>query len=532
MAYREIAMWEILEVLRRIGRGESRASVARATGHTRKTVRRYLATAAELGWKPGPAVPTEALAAAVFARHRPSSDRGPGEAEAKLLPHREQIQTWLRPSAGEKRGLRLTKVHELLRRQNVDVAYSSLHRFAVQHCGFSDRRRTTVRMPEWEPGQVAEIDFGRLGLIPGPETGKRRLAWAMPVVLPHSRHQYVHVTHSQRVTDLIDGLEDAWIFFGGVPRRVIVDNLKAAVLKGDRYDPVFQRTFEEYARYRGFIIDPAPVRMPTGKPYVERSVPYVRDSLFRGETWQDLGHLQERASVWCRETAGTRIHGTTRQRPLAVFENTELAALQPLTSERFDPPQWASCKVHPDHHVSFDKALYSVPHAYLRTNVWVRADRKLVRIYHDGVLIKTHARQRPGGRATDYDDYPTELSSYALRDPKRMIRQAEKLGAEIGRFMTEFLSGDAPWARLRQGQKLLRMAEKYGTARLDLACRRALAFELVNVRRLEAIVRQDLERHALPGPQRDASVVPIHSRFLRPSTSFSHTTPIQEAPHD
>lgn len=110
MAYREVAMWEILEVLRRMGRGETQASVSRMTGHTRKTIRRYLVTAAELGWEPGHEEPTEALAAAVYARHRPASDREPGEAEARLLPHREQIRTWLTPGPGEKRGLRLTNV--------------------------------------------------------------------------------------------------------------------------------------------------------------------------------------------------------------------------------------------------------------------------------------------------------------------------------------------------------------------------------------------------------------------------------------
>jgi len=535
MAYREVAMWEILEVLRRIGRGESKSAVERATGHTRKTVGRYVATAAELGWEPGAAEPTEELAAAVYAKHRPASERSPGAAEAVLLPHRDRIREWLAPGAGDKRGLRLTKVQTLLARQGIEVPYSSLHRFAVQHCGFSDRRRVTVRMAEWEPGEVAEIDFGRLGLIPYPETGRRRTAWAMPVVLPHSRHQYVHMTHVQAVQDLIDGLEDAWEFFGGVPRRVILDNLKAAVIKGDRYDPVFQRTFEEYARYRGFVIDPAPVRTPTGKPFVERSVPYVRDSLFRGETWRDLAHVQEQARIWCLKTAGTRIHGTTRQRPLAVFENVERAALKPFTAERFDPPRWAQCTVHPDHHVSFDKALYSVPTAYLRAKVWVRADRKLVRIYHNGILVKTHTRQRPGGRATDYDDYPAELTSYALRDPSRLIRKAKELGPEIGRFMAELLSGDTPWARLRQAQKLLRLTDKYGQARLEVACRRALAFDLVNVRRVESIVCENLDGNELPGTATDVPVVPLPTRFLRDADSFTHTTPTpqgQEANHD
>ena len=444
MAYREVAMWEILEVLRRVGRGESHAAVARTTGHSRKTVGCYVATAAELGWTPGAVEPSEDLAAAVYARHRPVGVRDPGEAEERLLPHRERIRAWLSPAEGEKRGLRLTKVHQLLGRRGVQVPYNSLHRFVVKHCGFRDRRRFTVRRADCEPGELAEVDFGRLGLIPDPSSGRRRVAWALIVTLGYSRHQYVHVTHSQKIPDLIRGIEDAWIFFGGVAERVVLDNLKAAVTKADRYDPVFGRTFDEYAAYRGFVIDAAPPRMPTGKPVVERQVPYVRDSFFRGEIWHDLAHLREHATRWCLHTAGTRIHGTTRKRPLAVFEALEQAEFLTLSRERFDPPEWAERKVHPDHHVSFGKAVYSVPTRYIGHPVWLRADSALVRLYVDGALIKTHPRQAPGGRSTDYDDYPPELTAYTLRDPHRLIRQASILGPHIGRFAEALLSGTFP----------------------------------------------------------------------------------------
>jgi transposase len=529
MTYREVAMWEILEVLRRVGRGESKSAVARTTGHSRVTVRRYVRTAVELGWEVGAEEPSEELAAGVWARHRPASERRPGEVEAELLPHRDQIKKWLKAGPTEKRGLRLTKVHALLLRRHVDVPYSTLHRFAVKHCGFSDRRRITVRKADCAPGELAEVDFGRLGLIPDPETGRRRTARALIVTLGYSRHQYVHVTFSQKIPDLIEGLEDAWSFFAGCVRRLVIDNLKAAVIKADRYDPIFGRTFAEYARYRGFVIDPAPPRTPTGKPVVERTVPYVRDSFFRGESWIDLDHVQREAIRWCLQTAGMRIHGTTRKRPFAVFENVEREQLTALTRARYDPPTWAQCKVHPDHHVNFAKALYSVPTRYIRQQVWVRADSGLVRIYADGILIKTHPSQEPGGRATDYDDYPAELTPYALRDPQRIIRQATHLNSDIGRFMEQLLSGTLPWTKIRQAQKLLRLSKKYGEHRVASACRRALAFELINVRRVESILLKDLDQLELP-IARDAPVpvIPIETRFGRSARSFSHA-PTQES---
>jgi hypothetical protein len=524
MSYREVAMWEVLNVLRRMGRGESKSAVARTTGHDRKTIGSYVATAVELGWRPGTDEPTEALAAAVVARHSLARDRGPGEVEALLLPHRDRIKAWLKPEPGQKRGLRLTKVHTLLERESVVVPYSTLHRFAVKHCGFGQSQRVTVRMAESAPGEMAEVDFGRLGLVPHPPSGRRRVLWALVVVLVFSRHQFVFVTHEQKIPRLIAGLEDAWAFFGGVSHRLIVDNLKQAVTKADRYDPVFERTFEEYAAYRGFTIDPAPPRMPTGKPVVERQVSYVRDSLFRGETWRDRDHVQEQAVRWCLQSAGMRVHGTTRKRPLVVFENEERAKLLPITRERYDPPTWAECTVHPDHHIQFEKALYSVPTRYLRQMVSVRGDSKLVRIYAKGELIKTHEKQPPGGRSTDHDDYPKELTPYTLRDPQRMIRQATDLGPQIGRFMQELLSGELPWTKIRQAQKLLRLADRFGKGRVDAACRRALAFELLNVRRVESIVRQDLEQlDLLPEDHgEEAQIIPIQSRFLRAPDSFTH----------
>lgn len=164
-----------------------------------------------------------------------------------------------------------------------------------------------------------------------------------------------------------------------------------------------------------------------------------------------------------------------------------------------------------------------MPTRYLRHKVTVRADSKLVRIYANGELIKTHEKKSPGGRSTDYDDYPKELTPYTLRDPQRMIRQATDLGPEIGRFMQELLSGELPWTKIRQGQKLLRLANRFGTHRVDAACRRALAFELLNVRRVESIVRQNLEQlDLLSAPDHDGRIIPIQSRFLRAPDSFTH----------
>jgi hypothetical protein len=529
MAYREIAMWEILEVLRRVHRGEGQRAIQRVTGHGRATIRRWVVCATELGWVPLVQGPDETMARQVAERMQPVAvSRAPGESEAQLALHRERIRAWLAPDASG-RGLRLSKVHQLLGRQGVSVPYSSLHRFAVQQCDFHDERRVTVRVADVAPGELAEVDFGRLGFVPDPDTGKRRTLHALIVTLVHSRHQYVHVCHTQTLADLLEGLEDAWAFFGGVPVRVVLDNLKAAVTKADRYDPVFQRTFAEYAEYRGFVIDAAVARHPQGKPHVERQVQYLRESFFRGETWLGRDHVQREAVRWCREIAGQRIHGTTRQRPMQVFEAAELAKLAPLCRPRFDPPVWSECKVHPDHHVQFRKALYSVPTRHVGKRVWVRGDSKLVRLYVQGELVKTHERMDAGQRSTDYHDYPPERAPYAMRDPQAIVEEAKRRGDGIGRFAEKLLAGPFPWSKLRQAQKLLRLGQRYGFERVDSACRRALAFELFNVKRVELIVVAGLDRADAPLAQ--GELIPLPARFLRPTHHFTHSRNEEKETH-
>jgi hypothetical protein len=179
MAYREVEMWEILEVLRQVHRGQPQRAIQRVSGHSRTTIRRYVRTAQRLGWAPE-REPDEALAGAVAQRLKPvASDPEPGESEAKLAPHQARIQAWL--SSESERGLRLSKVHMLLRREGVDVPYSSLHRFAVRHCGFADARRVTVRVADVAPGELAEVDFGRLCLVWDAQSGRRRVAHALLV---------------------------------------------------------------------------------------------------------------------------------------------------------------------------------------------------------------------------------------------------------------------------------------------------------------------------------------------------------------
>jgi hypothetical protein len=147
----------------------------------------------------------------------------------------------------------------------------------------------------------------------------------------------------------------------------------------------------------------------------------------------------------------------------------------------------------------------------------------LVTLYLHGDVVKVHPRKPKGGRSTDADDYPPERTTYAMRAPDRIVREAVKLGPTIGQFAERLLEGPFPWSKLRQGQKLLRLAERYTAERLDAACARALGFDLVDVRRVERILVLALEHEGQPSPPADQRVHELPAgRFARPGSAFDH----------
>jgi transposase len=154
----------------------------------------------------------------------------------------------------------------------------------------------------------------------------------------------------------------AFAFFGGVPHRLVPDNLTAAILKADRYDPRLNRAYSELARYYGCLVDPARVGHPKDKPRVERSVAYARESFFRGRAFGSLERMRREAAVWAREVAGQRVHGTTGEPPLVAFEQRERAALLPLPAVPWELVRWTQARVQPDCHLSVAGARYSAPY--------------------------------------------------------------------------------------------------------------------------------------------------------------------------
>lgn len=514
MSFRELGMTEIREVLRRWQAGQSARAIAREGVVERKTATRYIEAAKAEQIGPTSEL-TDELVCAVGRRVQTRPPVPPSEQRKLLDAHRERIRAQL---FGED-PLRLVRVHELLQRDGVVVAYTTLRRFAHEELGWRERK-VTVRVDDPPPGEEAQIDFGEMGFVVDVE-GKKRKLWVLVVTLSMSRYMFVWPTFTQTLAALCEGLEAAWQFFGGVPKRIVPDNMTAAVARASATDPRFNPSFFEYAQSRGFFVDPARVRRPQDKGRVENQVPYVRERWFAGERFSpDLVEIRRHAETWCREVAGSRVHGTTRSVPRIVFEEQELRHMLALPEEPFDVPTWTEAKVHPDHHAQVARGLYSLPTRFIGRRLRVRVDRATVRFYAGHDLVKIHPRVAPGQRATDPRDYPDEKSDLALRSVDRLKARAASQGEHIGAFAERLLGGMLPWTHMRQGYALLRLCERYGAERVDALCARALSFDVVHVGRIEQMLKK---AHALEErAESEGRVVRLPpGRFARSASSFA-----------
>ena len=300
---------------------------------------------------------------------------------------------------------------------------------------------------------------------------------------------------------------------------LIPDNLSPVVAHADAVNPTFTAGWLDYAQARGFGTDPARVRSPKDKPRVERTVQYVRENFFRGETFADLADAQRRVVIWCEQTAGLRVHGTTAQRPAEHFAAAERALLLPAPTDAYDVPIFATPKVARDLHIEVARSLYSVPGELLGQRVDVRADSRLVKVFSRGQLIKTHPRVRPGGRSTDPKDYPAGRAEYALRDVATLTAKATAAGPAVGIYAARLLDVPLPWTSMRTVYRLLGLVRSYGPQPVNTACTRALELDVVDVTKIARMLEQARERDPIPAAKA-ARVVGGPARFARDPGEF------------
>jgi len=461
---------DIREAVRYIREGISQRRTAQTLGLGRQTVRRYQGVAKEEGWLSGE-MPSEEVIAQAIKRH---SMRMPAQNQSRMAAYETEIRALVA------QGLAAKSIHGRLKgNPGFRGSYHAVWRYISKTSEVSES--AVVMRIETEPGAEAQVDFGYAGLMWDRATQKLRRAWFFDMTLCWSRHQYVRFVFDQKVETWLDCHRRAFESFGGVPGRIIPDNLKAAVIKATVDDTQVQRAYREFAGHYRFMIAPCKPRKPEHKGKVERGVQYIKGSFLLGRSYQDEQHDIQQANddvaVWVNVVAGQRIHGTTRQQPLQRFQEVEQVQLRALPDQPYEVACFKQSTLGRDSHVVFEHAHYSAPYRWLGQPLLIRSTVRTVEIFADYSLVATHSRaSQPGQWVTDKNHLP-EHKTKALTSLFATRSETIQRVATIGPYTEQAVSlllDDTEVDRRRTVGRLIGLADRHSQPLLERACQAAI----------------------------------------------------------
>jgi transposase len=504
-------MYEIRQVIQRLRLGESQRAVARTQRIGRTTVGSIERMAASQGWlDPAVPMPDDATLAASFKTPRKGSQN-----VSSVAPFREQVLAW------HAQGIQATTIRQALARTHgYTGSLSAIYRFL--------NREAVVPPPatvmlEFAVGELAQVDFGCGPPIADGPSGESIKTWIFVMTLAWSRHQYAEIVRNQSVETWLACHRHAFEWFNGVPRKIRIDNPKCAITRACYHEPTVQRAYGELALGYRFLIDPCPVRDPAKKGIVEAGVKFIKRSFVPLRVFRDLAHANEQLQAWILGEAGGRVHGSTRERPLERFVQSEQALLQSLPAMAPECPAWVKAKLHGNCHVQFDYCYYSAPFGLVGQTLWLEVAPAAVRLYLGHELVAIHPRLfKPGQRSTVADHLPPDAQAYFMRDPQWCLAQAKTVGPACVALI-EALFAHRVVEHLRAAQGVMRLREQFGASRLEAACSRALNFGSPTYRTVKQILKDGLDRQSellerveLEAPYRGAG------RFSRNSSERLH----------
>jgi len=501
-----IHMNHLRDLIRRLRARESERRIAQDMQISRPTVHKYHELAKKEGYlELGSEIPADEIL---------QSALGPGPQPPKIASSVEQFGEIVKTL--RKQEVEMVAIWQRLRdNYGYSGSYSSIRRFVNQ---LEPKTPDAYARVQTSPGQEMQVDFGDVGQLYDPASGQIRTAYVFVATLSYSRHQYAEIVFDQKVVTWIGLHRRAFEYFGGVPVRVVPDNLKAAVQKILIHDAVLGEAYRKMALHYGFMISPTIPYTPRHKGKVENGVHYVQRNFIAGQKFADIHCANQHLKNWIRDIAGVREHGTTHEAPLSLFKEFEQAALQSLPETAFSLCEIRTAKVHPDCHVVVSGSFYSVPYIYVGKQLDVYVHEKTIELFQGQKLVATHLRcQKPGQWQTRLEHYPEQKASFLQRTPDFCRLLAARLGPATSKVVDSLLS-DRPLDRLRSVQAILRLEETVGAQRLEAACARAVHYGDLRYRRIKEILNAALDREPLP---ETAAVQPKTAHtFARSSTDF------------
>ncbi len=510
--------------------GWSQRKIAAELGINRETVAKYRREA-HLQTQPNPAIaPTglglEAVSKpAILPTGSPRSDEGRGLDESTSKPvilpagsgtgRKSQCEPFRQEiSLRWEAGLSAQRIYQdLVSEHGFAGNYDAVKRFVRQ---LGANSPLPFRRLESEPGQEAQVDFGQGAWVF--EQERRRRPHVLRVVLSASRKGYTEAFWQQNTENFIRGLENSFRHFGGVPRTLVIDNLRAAVSKADWFDPELNPKVVSFCEHYGVVILPTRPAMPRHKGKVEAGVKYVQNNGLAGRQFNSLSAQNLFLSHWEETVADTRIHGTTRQQVRTLFLTVEKPKLLPLPNSLFPVFNEAPRKVHRDGYVEVAKAYYSVPPEYVRRQVWARWDAKLVHVYNERrQVIAVHVRQEPGRFCTDPIHIHDHKRAVIEKGADWLLERCRLLGNSAGTWAQQLYQNRGPQS-LRVLQGLLSLAEKHSSAKLNQACQQALSHGSWHLSDLKGLLAQ-------PTTQEQFSFIQNHP-LIRDLNAYQNLIPV------
>jgi transposase len=355
-------------------KGLTPAQIAREIGHGERTVRKWL-------------------------RDRQYHPRKPVVRKSKLDPFKDSVVRML-----EAHPYTARQIFQRLGEEGYDGCYSVVKRFVKK---IRPRREKAYLSLAFAPGECAQVDWGSFGSIGVGET-RRRLSFFV-MVLCYSRRMYVEFTVSQTMEHFLAAHQNAFATFGGIPRKVMVDNLKSAVLRRTPGEaPVFNPRYLDFARHHGFSIVPCGVGKGNEKGRVENAVGYIKKNFLAGADLPDFTALGPAVKLWQDTIANVRIHGETHKKPLDMFAE-EQPHLLPVPQNMYDIATVALVRASSQFRIALDSNRYSVPARFAGVRLTMKIYPDRLCFYHDNKLIARHARSFDRNRDFEDPDHPKEL---------------------------------------------------------------------------------------------------------------------------
>ncbi|MBX3472707.1 MAG: IS21 family transposase [Planctomycetes bacterium] len=496
MARRRVETDRLRELVRLRRTGASKRTIARALRMGSNTVRRYARVLDAAGLLDGPPAELPAagqIHAAVVAALGPEG--GHPRAASRFAPRREEVETLLAKGLGGR------AIFDRLRLSDAPPpagSYSGLKRFVRQLRRERDGAANVAIPVDTAPCEVAQVDLGYAGKLLDPERGVLRRAWVFALVAAHSRFLFAKIVFEQDVETWVRLHEEAFAALGGVVSTVVPDNTRRAVLRAAFAidgPTELNRSYRELAERYGFRIEPAPPGSPSTRGKVEAAIKHLRNNVLNARDGEPLDQVQADLQRWTREIANTRVHGTTKRRPIDVFEAEEAPALCPLPTAPVEVGVWRKARVHPDSHLAYRERLYSVPWQLVGEKVWVRGTRARVEVFHGDRRVAAHARTTRW-RTTEDAHLPPDRRELRHRGRALWEARAARIGPKTAALARVIFDADPVLSHLRQVQAVVTHLERHPRRRAEAVAHLALSTGDYSYRAVRQALAEGLDLRA------------------------------------